>query len=504
MAKKVTYLNVFGYSSINFLGSGAQFLISAWLMYFYTTVCNISAVQAGLIFTVARLLDAIANPIMGFISDNFGKTRLGKKFGRRKFFILAGIPSIIVVFPLLWVSGCSFQYYFIMNLIYEMLFTMVIVPGVTLPAEMTQDAGDRAKLTGAKQYCGTIASAIAAFIPGRLFLMYGQNSSDAFFLTGLSYGVMTGLALIFFYLFTYERPAEEIVYHDNVESVSQLLVKLGSDVVSSMQIRSFRLHCIMMGIGGIFKNLSSGVFTYFIIFVLMMDPHVAADITGYTTLVSSVALLVFIYCCYKYGGPATYRISTVIALVPLVGYYVLALGQIPNMVLLFTVLSLIHTCGRAGIDYVPSYQLSFMADIDEAVTGERREGLFAGVNSLLSKVAAAVEAAVLGIGLEICGFQRNVVVQPDSAVIGIIVITAAVPFILLAITWVASVKLKLDVKNHKLLVEEVHRLKAGGSMADATPAARKVFKTLTGWDYDLCWGNSKKESVHASTVDGKI
>lgn len=101
MERKVTLKNVIGYASINFLGSGAQALISAWLMFFYTTVCGISSVKASLIFTFARIVDVVINPIVGFISDNFGRTNLGKKFGRRKFFILMGSPLIAIVFPLL-------------------------------------------------------------------------------------------------------------------------------------------------------------------------------------------------------------------------------------------------------------------------------------------------------------------------------------------------------------------------------------------------------------------
>ena len=52
-------------------------------MVFYTSMCGMEAVQAGLIFTVARLIDAVGNPIMGYISDQFGRTKLCKRFGRR-------------------------------------------------------------------------------------------------------------------------------------------------------------------------------------------------------------------------------------------------------------------------------------------------------------------------------------------------------------------------------------------------------------------------------------
>ena len=49
----------------------------------------------------------------------------------------------------------------IVNLIFEFIFTMVIVTTITLPAEMTKKLIERTKLIGAKQYCGTIAT----FIP---------------------------------------------------------------------------------------------------------------------------------------------------------------------------------------------------------------------------------------------------------------------------------------------------------------------------------------------------
>lgn len=104
-ARKIGLKNIIGYASVNFLGGGSTTLISAWLMFFYTTMCGLSAVSASIIFTCARIFDALLNPVMGFITDNFYKTRLGKRFGRRRFFILLGIPSILVVFPAMWLPG---------------------------------------------------------------------------------------------------------------------------------------------------------------------------------------------------------------------------------------------------------------------------------------------------------------------------------------------------------------------------------------------------------------
>ena len=60
------------------------------------TFCNMSVVMATLIFSIATYLDVILNPLMGFITDSFYRTKLGRKFGRRRFFILTGIPLMLL------------------------------------------------------------------------------------------------------------------------------------------------------------------------------------------------------------------------------------------------------------------------------------------------------------------------------------------------------------------------------------------------------------------------
>ena len=55
-----------------------------------------SVVKATLIFSIATYLDVILNPLMCFITDSFYRTKLGRKFGRRRFFILTGIPLMLL------------------------------------------------------------------------------------------------------------------------------------------------------------------------------------------------------------------------------------------------------------------------------------------------------------------------------------------------------------------------------------------------------------------------
>ena len=307
-ARKVTWWNVIGYACLNFLGGGTQALSSAFLMLFYTMYCDIPAVQAGLIFTIARCIDAVGNPVMGYISDNFGRTRLGKRFGRRKFFILTAIPLVLITYPILWTPGHSFEFYVVANIFYEVVFTSVMVPGPTLPAEMTQIASEKTKLVSAKQYCGTFASTIALLFPAFFFQQFGEGNIDAFFYTGLAYAIVVALSLVAMYFLTFERAPEDIHYTEELGSVTHVLRKLFNDIFASMRIRAFRLHAGMMLFIGIYKNLAAGIFTYYVVYALSLSMSATSIITSFATLVSFAALALFITLCYRKGGPSVWSL----------------------------------------------------------------------------------------------------------------------------------------------------------------------------------------------------
>jgi oligogalacturonide transporter len=491
MKRKVTFLNMIGYASINFLGSGSQKLVQLYLTIFYTQLCDLSIVQAGLIFTVTRFLDAILNPIMGFVSDNFGRNALGKRFGRRKFFVLIGAPLSLVVYPALWLTGHSFIYYFTMNMIWEMIFTMIIVSAVALPAEMAQTAADKTKLVASKSYCGTLAQTIAAAVPAQLFAMYGENEPKSFMLTGIIYGAVLAVSLLVVYALTFERDPKDIVYNDDIHGVGHVIKKLGVDISSSVKVKSFRLHTIMMLTIGVYKNLAATVFTYYVLYCLSLTKTATGYISAFSTLITFGALTVFIGLAYKYGGPKTFRMSAALVLIGCVGSFGLMFMKGSSLLIpALVVVQLFNEIGKGGVDYVPVFQLPFMADIDEAVTGTRREGILSGVNGAMSKVSYGIEQLLLTVVLAAFGFVKGTGAQPQSAVIGIAIMAIAFPIILLGITWVVSTKLKLTKENHKILVDEVNRVKAGGDKADVTPEARNAIEELTGFEYENCFGNN--------------
>ena len=196
--RKITPVTRFAYGTGNLLGSGALAISGSWLLFFYTTFCHLPIAQATLIFSIATYLDVIMNPLMGFISDSFYKTKLGRRFGRRRFFILIGIP-LMCLYPLLWVKGMNFWYYFSTYIMFEIVYTGVMIPYNTLPVEMTNTFEERTYLAGSKAMFGKIANFLGAALPGLFIGIYGQDSPTPFFCTGLCYGAILVVSMILLY-----------------------------------------------------------------------------------------------------------------------------------------------------------------------------------------------------------------------------------------------------------------------------------------------------------------
>ena len=77
------------------LNSGALTFTHSYMVMFLSTECGLSAGESALVAAGAIYLNAILAPILGFVADNFYSTAIGRKFGRRRFWILLAIPMMI-------------------------------------------------------------------------------------------------------------------------------------------------------------------------------------------------------------------------------------------------------------------------------------------------------------------------------------------------------------------------------------------------------------------------
>jgi oligogalacturonide transporter len=491
------------YGSNDFLGAGAMAVISGWILFFYTTFCDLTPVQAATIFAVARLLDAVASPLIGFISDHFHRTRAGRRFGRRRFFVLLAVP-LLPSFALMWIDGQSFWYYLVTYVFFEVVYAMELIPYETLAAEMSPDYKVKAKFAGARILFGQVSAILAGVLPGRIIEAFGKSSAETFFYLGLIFSAIFMFVALTVFFFSWERPREEIesiVPRADGKSPLQSLHKLYSDLWATMKIRAFRLHLGMYLGGYISQDIFNAAFTYFVVFALGGTVVVASNLLGTMAFAQLVAVALFIPMCLHYHPAPSYRVAVGLFAAGVLGFialYVFAPEQATTFGIFLPVL--IAGLGRGGLNYIPWNVYNYMADVDEIVTGRRREGAFAGVMTFVRKTTQA--AAVMGVGLilQAGGFVSGSTTQTPEAVTTIIFVLGSGTLALLAFGFVVSLRFKLDRNTHAILMAEIQRFKEQPG-ARPSPEHRQVVEDLTGWPYERLWGASTRKRGGVAGVD---
>lgn len=111
--------------------------------------------------------------------------------------------------PAVMGGNMNFWYYLSTYIMFEIVYTSVMIPYNTLP--------------------------------GFFISIYGQDSLTPFFCTGVAYGAILIVSMILLYTNSWERPNDEIE-DECVANVFEGFKKLFTDILSTLKIRTFRHH----------------------------------------------------------------------------------------------------------------------------------------------------------------------------------------------------------------------------------------------------------------------
>ena len=469
-------------------------VISGWVLIFYTQFCGLSAGQAATIFAVARILDAFASPMIGYISDHFGGTWLGQRFGRRRFFILAAIP-LLPSFALMWLPGQGFWYYLVSYVLFELVYAMEIIPFETLAAEMSSDYRTKAKFAGSRILFGQASAILAGFLPLWLIEALGRDSADTFFYMGIIFAILFMATAGLLYAFSWERhlPAEAAAAARAGPRAAggpgQALKALYRNLFSTMRIRAFRLHLGMYLGGYISQDIFNAAFTFFVIFALAGSTAIASGLLGTMYIVQFVAVIIAINLALRASPSRAYQVAAAdfaVGALALVGLWLLGVPATSPWIWLPIILS---GLGRGALNYIPWATYNYMADVDEIVTGQRREGSFAGVMTFVRKATQAAAVAGVGFIMQAGGFVSGAQVQSDQAILTMALLLGIGTVGCLSAGIYISTRFRLSPATHDILMHEIEHLRSG-ARTPSTPAAGAVVEDLSGWRYDQLWGNN--------------
>jgi len=491
--RKITIPIGIGYGLTDLMGGGAFTIIGAWMLFFYTTYAGLTPVQAASIVGIARIVDAVVSLAIGSISDNFFKTSLGKRFGRRRFFLLIGSP-LMLVYALLWLTGMSYWYYLTCYLAFEIIAAMVLIPWETLPSEMTTDFNSRTKLSTCRMFISSTGVFLATFVPSILIRYFGENNAYAYTLNGTIFAVLFAICLFISYKVTWERDLtakmkEELLQAEVPQSFAQKCASvshIAQEYWSTLKVKAFRQHLLIYICSFTGKDVFNTIFIFFAVFCLDLPSANAADILslsiiGIPTTIAGGFLMI------KFGPRNLFKISYITMLACVLGFFAVYLYDPASKLAILYALGFFYQIGRQLLEFTPWNVFPFIPDVDEIISQKRREGLFAAVMTFSRKTTVAIATIIVGFVMQEGGFVKGQLVQSPEAIHTIantlLIGTAGLIAIALYFAW----HFKLNKQTHAVLIQEIDRLKAGGSKADVSVEARAITEELTGYKYEELW-----------------
>ncbi len=103
---KIKMREKLSFAMANFGNIPIMTLINGYLLIFYTNICGLSPAACATLFLIARFLDAINDPLVGFIIDHLPT----RKMGHFRPTLILGTILCSVNFLLLWFLSLCYQH----------------------------------------------------------------------------------------------------------------------------------------------------------------------------------------------------------------------------------------------------------------------------------------------------------------------------------------------------------------------------------------------------------
>ena len=192
--------------------------LNIYLLIFYTDVFGISPAEAATLFLVARIWDAINDPIIGYFVDKT-KTRYGRFRPWVGIFAFPVVASAVAVFtvPDLGHTG-KLVYAYVTYIGYGMLYSAVIVPYLSMISAMSEDSTERTKITGTRMALVMLFSISVAAVPGLVDGLGGGDEAKGWQLTMMAFAAFGLVCYVF--CFSCVRERVDVAANDKEDKAS--------------------------------------------------------------------------------------------------------------------------------------------------------------------------------------------------------------------------------------------------------------------------------------------
>ena len=384
------------------------------LLFYYSQVIGLRADLVSLGILIALIVDAISDPLVGYISDNFES-----RFGRRHPFMYGAGLLVAAAYFFLWSPPNRpetqlFLYFLGMSVLFRTLITFYEIPATALVAELTEDYDKRTELMSFRYFFAWWGGLTMAVLNYLVFLPEEKGGLE--YIAGWQNYGLTASVIIFISIFVSAAGT-----HKHIPNLKKPPPKTGfslhktlGELKETLANRSF----FALFISALFMAVASGVSTSLSIYFSRHFWELTSSQIGYMNLPYFLSALVALWVApwiskqlgKKRGGMLTLGTSFAMAPMP---YILRLLGWFPEngTESLFWTLVVFNALEVMLIIVAASLVAAMIADVvedSEVKTGRRSEGIFFAANSFAQK-------AVNGLGVVVAGQILAIIQFPTQA-----------------------------------------------------------------------------------------
>ena len=414
-------------------------IVYIFLMYYYTDVVGVPAAFVGTLFLVARILDAVTDPLMGLVVDN---TR--SRFGKFRPWIVIGTlinsVALMALFSAHEFTGSALLLFVtITYLLWGITYTVMDIPYWSMVPALTSLREERERLVVWPRLFASFAwmmmGAYGLAVVG--YLGEGAEGRGFFELSGIIV-----LAFMISAAITSVRVKEQVsttVAPDRFTLRDVVGLLRRNDQLASLIgfVLSFNIATQLVGGFAIYYfSYAIGKPELFPMFALVSG---AAEMLG---------VFLFPWLCRYLPREITWYIASLFAMACSA---VLLVGSIfaPGSGVLVAMAGAALKFGGGIANGLSTVMLADVVDYGHYKTGKRSESILFSVQTMLVKFAGAFSGFFIGAGLTMIDYVPNEV-QSDFTVTGLRVLMIALPACFLIISiWIYKKTFRLHGTLHK-------------------------------------------------------
>jgi oligogalacturonide transporter len=390
-SEKLTFWQKLGYGVGDFYGGGAATLISFFYLVFLTDVVRISPGLAGTVILISKIYDSVTDPFEGVISD-----RTRTKLGRRRPYLLAGIPLIFISFFLLFYPAnyesetARFIFVIAAYLFYSTIISIVLLNYNALQAEMTLDYNERTSLATFRIFFSTVSSILCALLPLEIVKAF-PDVRTGWIVTAVAFGLLFALPFIATVAVTRERPEfqkEMRPFHWK------------QAFVEPFQMRTFVYILVMYVTAFTAFDATQSIVVYYIKSFLGRGEEVSF-VLGTLLIAQVISLPFFQWLSKRTSKAKSYLYGAALFVVVMFFSFLFTPDSHPAALYVFSALVGI---GSGGVVIMVFAIFPDIPDVDELSTGERREGIYSALTTFTRKLSSALAVFAVAQVLQFAGY----------------------------------------------------------------------------------------------------